>query len=501
MRTHESFHLLSFLSEEALGAIHGASLRILEEIGVRVHHETILAKLGEAGAIVNAESLTARLPTAMVLSSLQTCGKTYALYGRDRGKKAAFGQGEMLFLCSGGQFAWVDPITKVRRDPTIADARRAIKVADALENINIVGALALPAEVDPKVRDVVLWAELIRGTTKPMLTWMHSREAAVYVLEMLETVAGSAKELQTYPMTFAFVEPISPLQFTKEGMDLLLEFSRRGLPVGFGPMAMSMATAPATLAGTIAQGNAEVLAGITISQVLKPGLPVCYWGIPHIMDARTGNISFGSSEQALMAVALVELARGYGVPVGVNVGLTDAKVPDAQAGLEKGMTLLLGALAGADIFGHMGISGAGQGVSLPQLVIDNEMAGYVRRLNRGFAVDEETIAFDVIRRVGIAGQFLTDEHTLRTYRGEQWVSELFDRKDWQTWVESGSTTVLERAAEQVDKLAATHSVPPLAPEVEREIARIIKSAERHLLAKKIANQAGTAYLTKGWQWC
>lgn len=481
MQRWESFGLLSLLSEDAINTIHGASLKILEEVGVRINHEVVLARLGEAGAKVDSKTLTAKFPAELVLTSLNTCGKTHTLYGRDRNRRAVFGQGEMLFLCSGGQFAWVDPVAKVRREPNIADTRKAIRIADALENIDIVGAFALPAEIDPKVRDVALWAELIRGTTKPMLTWMHSRDTAVYILEMLEAMTGGPEELRRYPPTFAFVEPISPLQFTKEGMDLLLEFAERGLPVGFGPMAMSMATAPATLAGTIAQENAEILAGITISQVLASGLPVCYWGIPHIMDARTGNISFGAPEQALMAAALVELARRYGVPVGVNVGLTDAKVPDAQAGLEKGMTLLTGALAGADIFGHMGISGADQGASLPQLVIDNEMAGYVRRLKRGFAVNEDTIALDVVRRVGIGGQFLTEEHTFRNYRNEQWMSELFDRRDWQNWLEGGGTTVTERAAEKVDKLAASHSVPPLAPEVEREIDRIVKSAERSLL--------------------
>lgn len=481
MQSLSSIGFFPLLSNEALDTLHDTSLRILEKIGVRVNHETILARLADSGARVEADSRIVKFPAQMVQNALEVCGKTHVLYGRDRTKRVVFGKREMAFLSSGGQFAWVDPVKKVRRDPVLEDTITAIRVADALENIDIVGGFALPAEVNAKVRDVILWAELVRGTTKPILTWIHSKETALYVLEILEAVAGRAEELRKYPPTFAFVEPISPLQFTKEGMDLLLIFAERGLPVGIGPMVMSMATGPATLAGTVAQENAEILAGITIAQVLAPGLPVCYWGIPHIMDARTGNISFGSPEQALMGIAHVQLAARYGIPGGINVGLTDAKVPDAQSGLEKGMTVLLGALAGADIFGHMGIAGADQGASLPQLVIDNEMAGFIRRLRRGFVVNEETVAMDVLERVGIGGQFLTEEHTFRNYRGEQWVSDLFDRKDWQSWLVDGGRTIMERAAEKAEQIAATHSAPPLAPEVEHELNSIVKAAERDLL--------------------
>ncbi|GAI89599.1 unnamed protein product, partial [marine sediment metagenome] len=264
-------------------------------------------------------------------------------------------------------YIWIDETTGKRRPGTLDDSRTAIFIGNALEGIDIVGAFVLPAEIPSKVRDIHLYAELIKNTGKPCFTWINNGKTARYIIEMFKLIAGGEKKLRNKPMVEAFVEPISPLQFSKEGLEILIEFAKSGLPIGFGPMAMTMATAPATLSGTIAQENAEILAGIVISQLLSPGLPVTYWGIPHIMDPATGNISFGSPEQGLMAVAITQIAKWYGFPVGVNVGLTDSNLADTQNGLERGMTLLLGTLAGADIFGHMGIIGADQGANVAEL--------------------------------------------------------------------------------------------------------------------------------------
>jgi len=163
-----------------------------------------------------------------------------------------------------------------------------------------------------------------------------------------------------------------------------------------------------------------------------------------------------------MAAAATQVGKAYGLPVSINVGLTDAKIPDAQAGLEKGMTLLMGALAGADIFGHMGIGGADQGGSLQQLVIDNEMAMYVRRIAKGFEVDTETLAVEVIEAVGIGGNFLAEPHTRDYFRREVMFPKLLDRQDWASWLAAGGQDMLTRAAASVNELLAHHQVEALA---------------------------------------
>jgi trimethylamine--corrinoid protein Co-methyltransferase len=247
-------------------------------------------------------------------------------------------------------------------------------------------------------------------------------------------------------------------------------------------MAICGSSGPVTLAGTLAQENAEILAGVVISQLLAPGLPVTYWGIPHILDPATANMVFGGPEQGLMAAAITQLGKSYGLPVGVNVGLTDAKIPDAQAGLEKGMTLLMGALAGADIFGHMGIAGMDQGSCLAQLVIDNEMMGHMRRTLKGVTVSDHTLALDVIREVGIGGHFLAEEHTARSFRDEFFFPRLCDRNQWEPWIASGGTTMLERAIALEERLATTHQVAPPEEAVVAEIDAIVARARRTLCA-------------------
>ena len=471
------------ISSKEIGDIHDASLNILRKIGIKVNHNEVFDILGDAGAVVDKKTKIVKFPEDMVTEGIQKAGKKHILQGRNSSSVAKFGYEDQLFLSSGGQYLWIDEITGKRRPGTLEDTKAAILVGDALKEINIVGAFILPAEIPSKVRDIHLYAELIKYTGKPCFAWISNGKSAKYIIEMFKVVVGGEVKLRNKPMTEAFIEPISPLQLSKEGLEVLVEFAKAGLPVGFGPMAMTMATAPATLAGTIAQENAEILAGITISQLLSPGLPVTYWGIPHIMDPATGNISFGSPEQGLMAVAITQIAKSYGFPMGVNVGLTDSKLPDSQNGLERGMTLLLGILAGADIFGHMGIVGADQGASLAELVINNEMIGYLRRIMKGFEVNKETLAFEVIRRVGVSGHFLEDEHTLKHFRKELWFPSLFDRNNWEIWKGKGGNSILERAVKKKEEILNEHKIEPLDRDIANRIDEIVKEAEKDILGR------------------
>ncbi len=209
-------------------------------------------------------------------------------------------------------------------------------------------------------------------------------------------------------------------------------------------------------------------------------MPVCYGGIPHAFDMRTTQMIFCGPEQALMAVAMTQLGKRYGLPVYINVGLTDSKVADAQAGLEAGITLAAGALAGADIFGHMGICGVDQASSLDILMVQHEIMGYVERLVRGFEVNDETLALDAIAEVGPGGTFMDHEHTARHFREEIWFPRLLDRQFYDPWVASGRLSMAERARAEKERLLREHTVEPLPEDVEREVARITAAARREM---------------------
>ena len=473
---------IEILSPKQIRQEHETSLQILAEIGVKVNHEEVFGLLIGAGARGEESTGVVKFPVDLISKSIKTSPRKHILYGRDFREKARFGYDDHLFMSSAGQYLLIDG-REQRRPATLKDTRDAIKLGDALPEIDIVGPLVLPSEIPVKVRDIHVYAELVKTTTKPCVTWINNGTTADYIIKIFSVLAGGSEELRRRPMVEAFIEPISPLQFSKEGLEILLKFARAGLPVGFGPMAMAMATAPATLAGAIAQENAEILAGIVISQIIAPGLPITYWGIPHVMDAATGNISFGSPEQGLMASIMTQLGRWYGFPVGVNVGLTDSKIADAQNGIERAATLLMGAFSGADIFGHMGIVGADQGASLAELVLNNEMAAYLRRITKGITIDSETLAFEVIKRVGIGGHFLEDDHTLRNFKKEVWIPAIMDRLNWETWEKKGRESIWERALRRKNQILRDHSVSLLDEKRTKEIDEIVQEADKKILGK------------------
>jgi trimethylamine--corrinoid protein Co-methyltransferase len=469
------------LSEKEIEVIHAGTIQILHDTGVMVHHDEAIELLRQAGAEVQKDKKIARLDERLVMSSIEQAGKKYILYGRNPERKARFGYGDFVLMSSPGQYSWIDTDSGNRRLATISDTSEAIKLGDALGNITIVGSMAQPREISETWRDVFLTSELVKGTGKPTRCWVRNEKTARYILEIYRTIAGGDKALRERPMVEAFLEPISPLRLPKDGLDIVREFARAGQPVSIGPMAMTSGTAPATLAATLAQENAEILAGVVVTQLFAPGTPITYGGIPHIMDPRTSICSFGSPEQGLMAVAMVQMAGFYGFPVYVNVCLTDAKVPDVQAGVEKGMSLLLAVLAGADTFGHCGICGTDHAGSLVWLALDNEIMEYVKRIARGFEVDAGKVAAEVVNKVGPGGNFLAEEHTVRHFREELWLAgPAWTRQNWDGWAESGKLSMADRLREQVKEILSGHEPEPLEAELAKEVDAIVKAAGREL---------------------
>ncbi|MDF1515399.1 MAG: trimethylamine methyltransferase family protein [Anaerolineae bacterium] len=471
---------LTVLTDAQINQIHATSIEILDTIGVRIPHDEMRQMFKSAGACVDDGTSLVKIPENVVMDCISSAGKTFTLYGRDRDKQARFGAGERNYNSVAGEALWVDDTFRKRRYATLADVATATLLADALPHINLVGAMADPQDISPSYRCVATVIEQLKHTTKPIHFWFNDRASAHYVLEALIVVAGSESAVIKHPCTYPFLEPISPLKFPHHGIDLLFETSRLGLPVSIGPMAQVGATAPATLAGTLAQENAEILAGICITQFIKAGTPVCYGGIPHAFDMRTTQMIFAGPEQVLMAIAMTQMGKYYQLPVYINVGLTDSKIPDAQAGLEAGVTLTCGVLAGADIFGHLGISGVDQGASLSMLLLQHEMIGYIERIVRGFEVNPETLAVDVIRDVGHDGQFLGEMHTARHFRNELWFPQLLDRAYWVNWLEDGATTMQDRCVARKNDILASHTPEPLDKDVVSELDQILDAARQSL---------------------
>jgi trimethylamine---corrinoid protein Co-methyltransferase len=468
------------LDDSQIARIHETSLRILNEIGVHVPHDDMRDRFRAAGGSVDDATGIVRIPAELVERSLTTAGKSFTIFGRDRGKTAVFGSGRRNYNSIFGEALWIDEETGERRYASLEDAATAARLGDALPHLTICGAMSDPHELPPSYRVVEVAATMLRHTTKPIGFWFHDRASTRYLNEIFIAVAGSTEDAQKYPITYPFFEPISPLRFPYNGIDLLYETAKLNLPVPIGPMAQVGMSAPGTLAGTIAQENAEILAGICITQLIRPGMPVCYGGIPHAFDMRTTQLIFCGPEQALMAVAATQMGKHYGLPVYINVGLTDSKTVDAQAGMESCSTLLAGAAAGADIFGHMGICGVDQATSLDMLVMQHEVIGFVERFARGIHIDEDTLGFDVVKEVGPGGTFIDREHTARHFREELWFPRLLDRQFYDAWLQGGASTMADRVRAAKERLLSDHQVEPLPAHLDRELKRIVAAARRDL---------------------
>jgi len=469
------------LTNDQINAIHEASMAILGRTGVHVPHSDILDRFAEAGAHVDHDRQRVYIPGELVDRSLASAGKSFTLYGRDPDMQARFGVGERNYNSIAGEAYWVDEIGSQRRFPTIGDVATAARFCDALEQLTIVGAMADPHGMPVASRCVEVAAMMLKNTSKPIHFWYHDRASAKYLNELMVAVRGNKEAAQAQPLWYPFLEPISPLRFPYHGIDLLYETAELNLPVPIGPMAQMGVSAPMSLAGTMAVENAEILAGVCITQLIREGLPVCYGGICHAFDMRTTQMVFCGPEQAIFGVALTQMGKHYGLPVYINVGLTDSKRPDAQGGLEIGVTLAMGAAAGADIFGHLGICGVDQATSLDMLVLQHEIIGYVEHAMREVDVSAEALAVDLVDEVvRNEGSFLDTEHTVRRMRRELWMPELLDREYYQGWLDAGAESSEERCRHRREEILAAHHPEPIAEDVAETIDEVVAAARSEL---------------------
>jgi trimethylamine--corrinoid protein Co-methyltransferase len=471
---------VKILEDHQIEKVHLKTLEILENTGVNVPHEEILSKFEGCGAIVDHKSNIVKIPSNLVMELVSKAGKSFTMYGRDLSKTAEFGVGKRNYNSSAGQAFWIDNVGDQRRHTTLSDVTEATRLGDALEQITIPGAMSDPLEIPLKWRSIQVAFEMIKNTDKPITFWFTDRQSAKYLIDLLINLRGDEKSAQRYPLFYPLFEPISPLSFPFNGIDLLFETARLNLPVHIGPMAQMGISAPATVAGTLAQENAEILAAICITQLIHEGMPVCYGGICHAFDMRDTQIIFGGPEQAIFSVAMSQIGKYYGLPVYINAGLTDSKRPDAQAGLESGITLSLGISSGADIFGHMGICGADQGSSLDILIMQSEIISYLESTNRLINFDNDIFATDLINEVGPKGSFLNKRHTAKNIRKELWFPTLLDRENYDNWLKADSMSMEERCRNRKEELLANHEPTPLDNDVKNDLEKIIEDAKRNL---------------------
>lgn len=457
--------LLKIITDAKVDRIHETSLTILGEVGVEFPNHQVLGLFEAAGAFVDFDRQRVKIPATLVETALGTLPKDFSVTPADGGSPIRLGDGDLKLSMD-----CTDRIVDLRRNVkyrgTQTDVIKGIMVANALDNVRLATGYVLPHEVPQSVGDVIGYQLLFTYSKKAVATWIYSSRSADYIIEMAKIVAGGAEQLKQKKLLTYFAEPVSPLRYAPHTLEIMLKMAQYECPIYLGPMVTTGGSGPVTLAGTLAMHNAEILHGLTLVYLLNPKQPVIYSCHAHALDLSRGAIQYGAPEQALLAIGATQLAHKYGLAVCGNVMLTDSNMADYQAGFEAGTTAAYALAAGWDMlgflgFGTIGVVGAGVGHSLEMTIIQDEALSYLKRMLASFKVNDETLALDVIREVGIGGNFLAQTHTAKHMRRELWRSKgIFTRLDYQAWADAGATSSLDRAAARLDEILQDYPPEP-----------------------------------------
>jgi trimethylamine---corrinoid protein Co-methyltransferase len=490
---------IRLLADEEMALIHHSALRILDEIGMRIDHAEARFALLEFGCRIkpagNGQHIVT-FPPEVVEKALHSMRRDFSPKSSadhdpiPRYSKAVPMRYTGMYFSSmprqarsafdvntGGFTPFVYDLDGQRRAATMQDVRDSLRLADALENIDMAGLPCAANEVSAKIRPVVMAAELVKHTGKIGGIEAWSVKDIDYISKIATVVAGDDDRLRKNPILIGYGEARTPLCLDENMAAIFIEYIRRGMPQSLDTMPAGGTTAPATSAGTLTLGIAETLAGLTLGYAIDPQAVISLDVCPTLTDMRSMIYPYAGADRIpLVTAAMQMLADFYGRPGGCHGGKTDACIPGAQAGIEKALSIIFPVLAGATGVGTLGHVENALTFSFEQLVIDNEIAGYIKRMLKGFEVSEETIAFDVIREVGPGGNFLQHPHTAENFRKEFWVSNLMERLPWEMWNKRELKGLEARAREKARKILAQHHPEPLNSGQVREIDAIVAAA-------------------------
>jgi trimethylamine--corrinoid protein Co-methyltransferase len=473
------------LTDDQIEQIVFAALDILQETGTRVYEDHALALLRDAGCVIEDENLV-HLPAQLVENSIKSAPSRIVLGGRDREKRMALEKDQIYYGTGSDCPFLLDPYSGERRRYTFEDVYCAAKIADALPHIDFHMSLGLTSDVPIGTYDRHQFLAMLRGTTKPFVVTAVDREGLQDQFEMACAAVGGLNEWRKLPVFAIYIEPSSPLSNSREAVEKLLYSAENGIPAIYTPCPIAGATAPATMAGILAQGLAECLTGVVISQLKRKGAAVIIGGVISIFDMATTILSYGAPELSLLSAAQTNLAQYLHLPVFSTAGCSDAKTLDQQAAIESALSIAVAGLSGANLIHDVGYLESGLDGSFDMLVMSNETISMVKRILRGVVVDADHLALDVIDRVGPGGHYLADDHTLKYFRTEFWMPELLDRTNYDTWKENGSKPLGARVREKVLDLIENYQPAPMPAQVERKLKYIIASAdERHEAEERV----------------
>jgi trimethylamine---corrinoid protein Co-methyltransferase len=441
---------LSWFSEHQLEEIHSSTIDVLERVGVRVDHDESLKLLKESGCLV--KDRVVRIPGWLIDEAIRTAPSKINIYNRE-GLPAMSLESNRTYYGTGSDLPFhLDLETGIRRNSVKQDIINAAIIMENLPNFDFVMSYGIPGDVDAKKGCLHQFASIILNTAKPIIFTALSEEHTRTIIEMAAAAAGSSDHLRARPYIIIYDEPISPLVHTKDGMAKMFASIEHGVPVIYTPGVLSGGTCPVSKAGTIVQMNAESLSGLLIAQLKKKGAAMIIGGGATPMEMQSTAALYGSPDAAMNYCAMTELARYYNLPNFTEAGCCNAPLPDAQAGMEASIGLLLNQLCGANLVHDVGYLDGGKTGSLPFLVMCDDFISAARYIGGGTEICDDKIGVDTIIKVGPAGHYLGEEHTMKYFRSEIWMPTVFNRMMYETWQQLGSKDCFELSREKANAI-------------------------------------------------
>ncbi|HET7237376.1 MAG TPA: trimethylamine methyltransferase family protein [Actinomycetota bacterium] len=468
---------LDLYSDEDLDRLHAAAIRVLEEVGARIMTEEGRSLLLGSGCTLEGEDLV-RIPRELVDRALETAPSHFTLYDRNGEPALALGDGYTYVGAGVTNLNYLNPRTGEVEEFSLGATAESTLLADALPDIDFVATPGVTRPLDDELPLHIVnqceFLEMVTNTTKPLMVLIAGRPELADIYDMAELVAGGADELRAKPFVIPYLNSVSPLLFNPETVDKLLEAADRGLPVCCQAAPQVGATGPATIAGTCVISAAETLIGLVMSQLRRPGLPFLSGTVPFLMDMRNGSVTAGGPDGLRFMVMMAQLCRRWGLPsLGMSFG-GDSKQMDEQAALEAGYYGFGTVLGGVDMVFDAGCVEGGLLFSPELLVIADELARMTRLAVEPSEVSDETIAFDVIAKVGPGDIYLGEEHTLAHFR-ELWLPRVLAWEGRDAWAEAGSKTLRARARDRVFEVWEAHTVDPLPDEILEGMKAVIEA--------------------------
>ena len=460
---------LQVINDDQIRHIHIATLEVLERTGVKMTHPRGLELLDGAGARVDGDRV--RIPAWMVEDAIRKAPSRVVLGNRNGERSVFVEEDKSWFGPSLDCIDYLDPITDERSRFTSEHCRITATLADALPNFHWSMIIGMADDQPPDIADRVIVRQALAYCEKPLVFCCKDTNSERDIYEMALLICGGKENFEQAPTIVQYSEPISPLEYYDPAVDKMLFSVEHGIPLINFPAPQACGSAPATFAGTIVQGSAESLSGLVLAQIARPGAPFIYGAFTTIMDMQTSVFSYGAPEMSLMVGAMAQMAQYYKLPFFGTAGSTDAKFCDAQAAAEATLQCLSSAAIGSGLV-HDCSSWMDHGslVSPAFMVLVNEILHNVNQYMKGVPITEETLAIDLIDRVGPGAHYLQEAHTMEHFREVRY-SKLFERSVYDQWKEMGAKRFEERLRDLTQE-AMDHQPAALAPEVIKELDRM-----------------------------